>query len=148
MLKSTFFWRELYRISPVAVERSACVWMLNGARNQIQLELKAKIEAAIADAANGDASQVLEAEIIPVNVEEIMAHLDATHQHERRIVLSVLLISGLVLTIQPWLALNFFSLPLMLAGGMLLGLEFSPRTGLGIIGMVKRFKANSDIRKL
>ena len=147
MLKSTFFWRELYRISPFAVERSACVWMLNGARNQIQLELSAKIEAEIAEATNDDELRALEAQIIPEKVQEIMAYLDTLHQHERRIVLSVLLISGLLLTVQPWLALNFFSLPLMLAGAMLLGLEFSPRTGIGIIGMVKRFKENSKIRK-
>lgn len=148
MLKSTFFWRELYRISPVAVERSACVWMLNGARNQIDFDLTAKIDSEIADATNDDTLRALEAKNIPEKVQEIMAFLDTLHQRERRIVLSVLLIYGLVLTVQPWLALNLLSLPLMFAGGMLLGLEFSPRTGIGIIAMVKRFKANSEIRKL
>ena len=148
MLKLTFFWRELYRISPVAVERSACVWMLNGARNQIQLELSARVADEIAAATIDEELRALESQNIPEKVHEIMAYLDTLHQHERRIVLSVLLISGFLLTIQPWLALNFFSLPLMLAGGMLLGLEFSPRTGIGIIGMVKRFKKNSEIRKL
>ena len=121
--------------------------MLNGARNQIEFDLTAKTEAEIAAATSDEELRALEAESIPEKVKEIIAYLDKLHQRERRIVLSVLLISGLVLTVQPWLALNFFSLPLMLAGGMLLGLEFSPRTGIGIIGMVKRFKKNSEIRE-
>ena len=54
--------------------------------------------------------------------------------------LTVLLLSGLLLTLQPWLALNFFSLPLLMAGVMLLGLEFSPRNGQGFMGMATRFK--------
>lgn len=144
MRKSTFFWRELFHISPLAVERCACVWMINGAREQIKNDLGTKFEAGCYISAPGiDTPEFLGA---AGPVEMIMAQLDVKHQHERRLVLMTLLVSGLGLTIQPWLSLNFFSLPLILAGAMLLGLEFSPRNGLGIIGTVKRFKKNADTR--
>ena len=125
MRKSTFFWRELYRMAPETVERCAGVWMLNGARAQIRQVFTEKMELEMRQTASqggipvdvaGDDEEPLEVTIAK-GVDDIMAHLDATRQEERRIVLCVLL-----------------------AGAMLLGLEFSPRTGVGFVGMAKRFK--------
>ena len=151
MRKSTFFWRELYRMVPETVERCACVWMLNGARAQMRHVFTEKMELEMQQAGServvlGDDEEPLDVTIAK-GVEDIMAHLDTTHQDERRVVLGVLLASGFLLTAQPWLSLNFFSLPLLVAGVMLLGLEFSPRTGAGIVGMAKRFKQGSGSNK-
>ena len=167
MRKSTFFWSEFYRLAPVAVERCACVWMLNGARAQMRMSLEKQVRAEMEQAQtigkeqtgqdgqgsqegqevqegkkdhDGQQDQEAQDALVEQGVAEIMAYLDGLHQQERLVVLSVLLSSGLLLTLQPWLSLNFFSLPLLLAGAMLLGLEFSPRTGEGIAGMARRFK--------
>ena len=147
MRKSTFIWRELYNYSPVSVQRCACIWMFTGAREQIRTvaieamtrELNKSDELKADPAAlDNTANQV---------ADEILSELDDTHQQSRRIVFTSLLASGLVLTLQPWLALNFFSLPLLAAGAMLLGLEFSPRTGSGLAGLAKRFKDDFTYKK-
>ena len=106
---------------------------------KMELEMR---QASVEGGTLGDGEEPLEV-MIAKGVEDIMAHLDETHQDERRIVLGVLMASGFLLTAQPWLSLNFFSLPLLLAGVMLLGLEFSPRTGAGIVGMARRFRQGS-----
>ena len=147
MRKSTFIWRELYNFSPVSVQRCACIWMFTGARTQIRA---VAIEAMMQELNKSD-----EFKKDPVALDntanqiadEILSELDDTHQHSRRIVFTSLLASGLVLTLQPWLALNFFSLPLLAAGAMLLGLEFSPRTGSGLAGLAKRFKDDFTYKK-
>ena len=147
MLKSTFIWRELYNFSPVSVQRCACIWMFTGARTQIRA---VAIEAMTQELRKSDD---LKADPVAFEVtanevaDEILAELDDIHQQSRRIVFTSLLASGLVLTLQPWLALNFFSLPLLAAGAMLLGLEFSPRTGSGLAGLAKRFKDDFTYKK-
>ena len=129
------------------VQRCACIWMFTGARTQIRAVALAAMTLELGKSPDLKADPVALEATVNEAAEEILSELDDAHQHSRRIVFTSLLASGLVLTLQPWLSLNFFSLPLLAAGAMLLGLEFSPRTGSGMAGLAKRFKDDFTYKK-
>lgn len=154
MRKLTFFWREVYRFSPLSVERCASVWMLNGARSQMIIVYSKAYEAEKAVTEGGEGLMVVgDVDAYAVaydsdkpavaDVDARMQTLDKLYQYDRRTLIWVMLITGVLMTAQPILPLNFFSLPLTLYGVMLLGLELSPKTGAKLTGLMQRLR---DIR--
>ena len=131
------FWTELYRLSPASVERCACVWQFNGARRALRRILAEQNERLIesmpelpaADAASG-----------LMDADELMRQLDVKYRDSRRRTWVALVIVGAILTFQPWLALGWFAMVILIGGLMLCALEYSPKTGEGFVALVLRMR--------
>lgn len=138
MLKSLWFWTELYRLSPKSVERCACVWQFNGARNALRrtlAEQHERLAQSMPEPAPADPALADE--------DEPMRQLDATYRVSRRRTWLALLTTGAFLTFQPWLDIGWFAMVVLIAGLMLCALEFSPKTGEGFVALVMRLRKDS-----
>ena len=132
--KSTWFWAELYRLTPETVERCACVAQLTTARRLVENNFQETYDKAVL-AGDGE----IDCEHLSPDV--MMAQLDEKHKVPRRWLWASLVLVGFALTVQPWYSVSWFSLVMLVAGAMLCALEFSPRKGQGFIDLVRRIRS-------
>ena len=131
--KSTWFWSELYRLSPRSVEACAAVWQMKGARKalrEIYLEAFHEMEEA----------GMVQEDLALIHPNLLLADVDLKYKKQRRWAWAGLLAVGAVLTFQPWFEISWFASVILIAGVMLCVLEFVPSSGQGFVAMTLRYR--------